>query len=172
VLLSPVERHGAHAVPVSILLSGGSACEFVVTLADQVNARTLPLTLSCLEISLSFLTTSLPLEKLLLSGVQDLDPRGVSTALVLATGAGDLLLSSWGALTVLDGTGAAGCRPFTWLKSAVRMLDLGGKVEVMGDGPADEVVDFDEVDLLATAVVVVMVVVDELAVVLPAATSR
>jgi hypothetical protein len=42
---------------------------------------------------------------------------------------------------------------------------------VMGDGPADEVVALDEVDLLEAAVVVV-VVVDELAETSPAATSR
>jgi hypothetical protein len=92
-------------------------------------------------------------------------------ALVLATGAGDLLLSSWGVLTVLVGTGAAGWRPLTELNSAVKMLDLSGKVDVMGDGPADKVVVLDEVDLLVTAVVVV-VVVDELAETSPAATSR
>ena len=83
-----------------------------------------------------------------------------------------MLLSSWGVLTVLDGTGAAGCRPLTELKSAVKMLELSGKDDVTGDGPADEVVVLDEVDLLAATVVVVTVVVDELAEVLPAATSR
>ncbi len=102
---------------------------------------------------------------------RDLDPPGLSTALVLAMGAGDLLLSSLGALSVLAGAGAGACRPFTLLKSAVKMFDLGGKAVVMGDSPADEVVGFDEVDLLAVAVVVVAVV-DEFVEVRPAATSR
>jgi len=75
-------------------------------------------------------------------------------------------------LVVLVGAGAAGSRPLTELNRAVKMLDLGGKVDVIGDGPAVEVVAFEEVDLLTAAVVVVVVVLDELADTSPAATSR
>jgi len=75
-------------------------------------------------------------------------------------------------LAVLVGAGAAGSRPLTELNRAVKMLDLGGKVDVIGDGPAVEVVAFEEVDLLTAAVVVVVVVLDELADTSPAATSR
>jgi hypothetical protein len=102
---------------------------------------------------------------------RDLNPPGVPAALVLATGAGDLLLSFLGALSVLAGAGAGACRHFTLLKSAVKMFDLGGKAVVMGDGPDDEVGSFNKVDLLAVAVVFVPVV-DKLTEVLPAATSR
>jgi len=75
-------------------------------------------------------------------------------------------------LAVLVGAGAAGSKPLTELNRAVKMLDLGGKVDVIGDGPAVEVVAFEEVDLLTAAVVVVVVVLDELADTSPAATSR
>ncbi len=70
---------------------------------------------------------------------------------------------------MLGGSGAGACRPFTFLKSAVKMLDRGGGVEIPGEEPDVEVVDLREVELLV--VVVVVAVVDELVALSPAATS-
>ncbi len=57
-------------VAVDVLLGGWSPCELVVALANQVDARTLPLPFPRLGIALGFLAMGLPLEELLLGDVQ------------------------------------------------------------------------------------------------------
>jgi hypothetical protein len=68
------------AVSAGVLLGCSGPGELVVTLANQVDARTLPLAFSRLEIALGFLAASLPREELFFCGVQS----GLQSLAVLA----------------------------------------------------------------------------------------